>query len=163
MKRSYLLCIVAVLLSLTDKANANALAEDSYYPELSSHPAVISFQSRLLPRWSFDFAYERVQPSSSVWADAVITAPQVDTLSVYASRQFSTYFSHRVIASLRASEPGDFQPSDLRYLSTDAGVAASLGWQLGDPDSLNMAVEYQYREVGDIDINSLNLGVHYYF
>ena len=84
-------------------------------------------------------------------------------MRVSASRSLVKDSSQRIFAALQTSNDQQAAYSDWLYLPYNAGTAASVGWQIGELNSVKMAVEYQYREVSDKDINSLLLGVQYYF
>lgn len=166
MDNPWRLLAFAVLFSgpvMADNAPGVAVPE-SRLPLLSTpQPSAISFRSALLPKWSFDVRHDRAVPHNSVWIDNISQHSPIDSIRLSASRTISASSGQRIFASVQASNDFYTRSLDWLVLPGNAGVAASVGWFIGEVDSLNMAVEYEYREVGETDVNSLNLGVHYYF
>ncbi|NMH60482.1 hypothetical protein [Alteromonas ponticola] len=124
--------------------------------------SAISYQTELLPKWSFDLHYDRQLLDQTVWLDTINQRSPIDSVRVTASRSISSSSSQRLFAAVQSSNSSDVDDT-LLFLPTNAGNAASFGWQLGEPDSLNMALEFEYREVGEMDINTLIMGVQYAF
>ncbi len=124
--------------------------------------SAFSYQTELLPKWSFNLKYDRQQLDHGVWLDTINQHTPIESVRVSASRVISTSSPQRLFAALQSSRHQDFDDSFL-LLPTNAGNAAIVGWQLGEPDSLNMALEFKYREVGEVDINTLMMGVQYAF
>ena len=129
----------------------------------SPYQSEISFRSQRLPAWRFGVRYNRELPYHDQWVDKISTYHSVDSVRVSASRSLLKDSSQRIFAALQTSNDQQAAYSDWLYLPYNAGTAASVGWQIGELNSVKMAVEYQYREVSDKDINSLLLGVQYYF
>ncbi|RDV28140.1 hypothetical protein DXV75_04035 [Alteromonas aestuariivivens] len=169
MHRFNALCIALPALLLSLQAGASeTIASDYYsYPFLSpqsSYEVEFSFQSSALSKWSFDVQYDEMNPlQSTLWVDSIDDFTLVRSVTLSASRQLSLRLPQRIFASLQTSDSSYSPQTDWIYLPSNAGVAASFGWQFGDAESLKMAVEYKYREVGETDINALLLGVHYFF
>lgn len=166
MDNAWRLLTFAVLLSGSVMANDSPgfPVPEKQLPLLSTpKPSAISFKSALLPKWSFDVVHDRAIPLNSVWIDSISQHSPIDSIRLSASRAISSSSQQRIFASFQASNDFYTRSLDWLVLPGNAGVAASVGWFIGEVDSLNMAVEYEYREVGETDVNSLNLGVHYYF
>lgn len=166
MDNTWRLLIIAVFLSGPVMANDSpgVPVSEAQLPLLSTPQAsAISFKSDLLPKWSFGVRYDRAVPHDSVWIDRISTHSPIDSIRLSASRSIFASSHQRIFASIQASNDFYTRSLDWLVLPGNAGVAASVGWFIGEVDSLNMAVEYEYREVGETDVNSLNLGVHYYF
>ncbi|WP_414829880.1 hypothetical protein [Alteromonas sp. H39] len=166
MENSWRLLAFAVLFSglvMADNAPGGRVPAEQF-PLLSTpQQSAISFRSALLPKWSFDVRHDRAIPYNSVWIDTIALHSPIDSIRLSASRTISSSSHQRIFASVQASNDFYTRSLDWLVLPGNAGVAASVGWFIGEVDSLNMAVEYEYREVGETDVNSLNLGVHYYF
>lgn len=129
----------------------------------SPYQSEISFQSDRLPAWQFGVRYNRELPYHDQWVDTIETYQSVDSVRVSASRVILKNSTQRIFAAVQTSNDTQAAYSEWLYLPYNAGTAASVGWQIGELDSLKMAVEFQYREVSDTDISSLLLGVQYYF
>ena len=118
---------------------------------------------QVAPAWSFNVHYIKpfeLHPSGSA---IVKTHTLPDTLTFSASRALPYFRSQRLFAAFQASNTSQLTlPAEL-YQLPNTGMAASFGWQLGRYNRFNMAVEYEYREVAEQDINSVLLGVQYYF
>lgn len=123
----------------------------------------ISYRSPALPLWSFDIHHQRTLPEPAVWIDTITHASPLDSITLSASRSVSSSSSQHVFARVQASNNAYLQPLSWLTLPENAGVAASVGWLIGDRDALNMAVEFEHREVGEKEVNSLNLGIQYHF
>lgn len=123
---------------------------------------LVSYHTTLLPNWTFDVEYDRDFLPEHLGADIINQHSPIDSLRLSASRRLTASSSQRIYASVQGSYEQNFG-ENLLYLNSNAGMAASFGWQLGDRRSLNMAVEYEYREVGEFDINTLIMGVQYAF
>ena len=158
--------------SLLMMLSASALAaEDSLLAEKESKTAFvaspyqseISFQSKRLPKWQFGVRYNREMPYHDQWVDSITSYQSVDSVRVSASRMILKNSTQRIFAALQTSNDTQAAYSEWLYVPYNAGTAASVGWQIGELDSVKMAVELQYREVSDTDISSLLLGVQYYF
>ncbi len=155
--KTVLLCL------LTSPCFVNAADYDLAIMMDDSHvESAFSYQTELLPQWSFDLKYDRQPLEHGVWLDTINQHAPIESVRVSASRVISTSSSQRLFAALQSSRHQDFDNTFL-LLPTNAGNAAILGWQLGEPDSLNMALEFKYREVGEMDINTLMMGVQYAF
>ncbi|MCW8090429.1 hypothetical protein [Alteromonas sp. ASW11-130] len=124
--------------------------------------SAFSYQTVLLPKWSFNLKFHRQLLGNGIWLDTVSQNTPIESVRVSASRLISSNSSQRLFAALQGSNHSVIEEA-LLYLPTNAGNAASFGWQLGDQNSLNMALEYEYREVGEVDINTLMMGVKYAF
>lgn len=129
----------------------------------SIYQSEISFQSKRLPAWEFGVRYDKEVPYHEQWVDSINAVQPIDSVKVSASRSIVKNSTQRIFAALQTSNDDRQALVDWLYVPANAGTAASVGWQIGNMDSLKMAVEYQYREVSDKDINSLQLGVYYYF
>ena len=141
---------------LNESGSKTAFAASLYQSE-------ISFKSDRLPAWQFGVRYNREMPYHDQWVDTITPSSSVDSVRVSASRIIIKNSSQRIFAALQTSNDTQAAYSEWLYLPYNAGTAASVGWQIGELDSLKMAVELQYREVSDTDISSLLLGVQYYF
>lgn len=166
MKGKYLLYAFAGALS------TSAFAEDGFnFKPISSqvdivkqeYQADVFYKNYRLPNWSFGLKYEREMPYHPLWIDAIETYRPVDSIRLLARRALPTANSQRVFAALQTSNNQNYQSVQQVYIPDNAGVAASLGWELGDASRFNMAVEYEYRAVGELDISSIELGVKYHF
>ncbi|MCW8109477.1 hypothetical protein OPS25_13285 [Alteromonas ponticola] len=124
--------------------------------------SVISYQTEFLPKWSFDLKFDRQLPDQSIWLDTIDQRSPIESVRISASRLISSNSSQRLFAAVQSSNHSDVDDTFL-LLPTNAGNAASFGWQLGEPESLSMALEFEYREVGEVDINTLMMGVQYAF
>ncbi|QJR80220.1 hypothetical protein CA267_005240 [Alteromonas pelagimontana] len=129
----------------------------------SPYQTEISYRSKRLPKWSFGVKYNRKVNFHPLWVDSISENPSIDSIRLSAARMIPMTKSQRIFASVQTSNDHNFDVHDWVYLPANAGTAASLGWQLGASQDLNLAVEYEYREVGEVDISSLLLGVQYYF
>ncbi|QPG05120.1 hypothetical protein IT774_13425 [Salinimonas marina] len=128
-----------------------------------SHYGLWSSRSQAAPAWSFDIEYDKPFFAHPAGATFLPDNSVPETLTFSASRALPYFRSQRLFAAIQASNSNKVRlPAELYQLS-NAGMAASFGWQLGDYERFNMAVEYEYREVAEQDINSLLLGVQYYF
>lgn len=123
----------------------------------------IQYRTPLLPQWSFDLRYQREAPFSASWVDSISERSAIDSVRFSASRDVPYLRDQRIFASLQTSNDDMFSTADWMYLPSNAGVAASLGWQMGELHSFNMSVHYEYRQVGELNVKSLQVGVHYYF
>lgn len=132
------------------------------YLSFTTQSAVFIHSSRL-PKWSFGVLYDRELPYHPMWIDSIDTYRPVDSLTLKASRAIASAGKQRLFAAIQTSNNQNFESQNQVYLPSNAGVAASLGWQVGKENSLNMAVEYEYREIGQQELQSIVLGVQYYF
>ena len=130
---------------------------------LSTTQSAVFIHSPKLPKWSFGVLYDRELPYHPMWIDSIDTYRPVDSLTLKASRVIAPAGKQRLFAAIQTSNNQNFASQNQVYLPANAGVAASLGWQVGKENSLNMAVEYEYREVGEQELQSIVLGVQYYF
>lgn len=166
MDNAWRLLFFAALLSgpvMADNAPESAVPDDSLAFLSSPQASAIRFKSALLPQWSFDVTHNRAVPGNLMWMDSISRHSPIDSIRLSASRTISDSSQQRIFASIQASNDFYTRSVDWVVLPGNAGVAASVGWFIGEVDSLNMAVEFEYREVGETDVNSLNLGVQYYF
>ncbi|WP_018982715.1 hypothetical protein [Salinimonas chungwhensis] len=129
----------------------------------AQHQADVYYKNYHLPQWSFGLKYEREMPYHPLWIDAIDTYRPVDSIRLLARRALPTTKSQRIFAAVQTSNNQNFSSLQQVYIPENAGVAASLGWELGDVNRFNMAVEYEYRAVGELDISSIELGVKYHF
>lgn len=129
----------------------------------SPYQSEISYQSQDLPAWQFGVRYDRTVPYHTQWLDSIYSYHIIDSVKLSASRRIIQHSTQRIFAEVQTSSNYQNGLVDWQTLPQNAGNAASLGWQIGDNRSINMAVKYEFRALRDIDINSLSLGVHYYF
>ena len=79
-------------------------------------------------------------------------------------RALPARFPQHLFASFKASPYNANDYLDWILLPSEAGMAATFGWRIGELHRLNMSVEVEHRELGqDKEITSLILDVHYYF
>ncbi|MCU7553166.1 hypothetical protein OCL06_00985 [Alteromonas sp. ASW11-19] len=142
----------------------NVTSQEVRLPALSAPSAHdITYRSTALPLWSFDIQHQRTLPAQEIWIDTITHASPLDSITLSASRTVSATSSQHVFARVQASNNAYLQPLSWVTLPENAGVAASVGWLIGDREALNMAVEFEHREVGEKEVNSLNLGIQYHF
>ncbi|GGW81194.1 hypothetical protein [Alteromonas halophila] len=147
-------------------ASQKNIAASNTYPEViyQSAPESVSFKSKKVPAWT---VYVEQTPSSIVPLPTRLLPDnqyQVQSLRVSASRALPSTFPQHLFASFRASPYNSNDYLDWLLIPSEAGMAATIGWRIGDPRRLNFAVEVEHRELGqDTNITSLLLGVHYFF
>ena len=165
MKIFWLVSLSSLITSVANAAGDTGLTEPGSKTAFVASPyqSEISFQSERLPAWQFGVRYNRELPYHDQWIDTIETYQSVDSVRISASRVILKNSSQRIFAAVQTSNDTQAAYSEWLYLPYNAGTAASVGWQIGELDSLKMAVEFQYREVSDTDISSLLLGVQYYF
>ncbi|MEW9799059.1 hypothetical protein [Alteromonas sp. CYL-A6] len=161
--RLLLLCLM-LLAAMQAQAAYTPTPDNQVQAFQAGSLSAITFRSPRLPAWQLAVTRDEshLLPGSDAFFYQDITQHQALALRV--SRQLGPFYSQRIFATVQTStiNPGD--ALDWVVLPSTAGVAASLGWRLGDPNRLNMAVEIEHRNIGnDIDISSLRIGVHYYF
>ncbi|WP_218352187.1 hypothetical protein [Alteromonas lipotrueiana] len=170
MKRIFLICVlIATFNTIT---SASALANDFESAKPTAAPAELLsasnyqlwlYRSQAMPKWSFDIKYDKAFLHHPAWASQLHSFGLPDTLRFSASRTLPYDRSQRLFAAFQTSNVQAVRlPVELYHISA-TGMAASVGWQLGEYQRFNMAVEYEYREVAEQDINSVLLGVQYYF
>lgn len=129
----------------------------------STYQSEISYQSKDLPAWQFGVRYDRSVPYHTQWLDSINSYHVIDSVKLSASRRIIQHSTQRIFAEIQTSSNYQNGLVEWQTLPQNAGNAASLGWQIGDSRSVNMAVKYEFRALSDVDINSLSLGVNYYF
>lgn len=129
----------------------------------SPYQSEITYQSPQLANWQIGVRYITERPFAPQWLYSRNLDNNYNSVRVFASRRILHNQSHRIFAALQTGTEDNMAYSSWIYLPHQVGSAASLGWQMGDLRSVSMAVEYEYREVENKNINSLLLGVEYYF
>lgn len=129
----------------------------------SQYQTDMSFNSLRLPRWSFRVNVSRELPRDTVWIDEIDNLRPIDSIRLQAHRALDAAHSQRIFAALQTSNTHHYHTPNRVYLPDNAGIAAALGWELGQTETLNLAVEYEYREVGELELSSVVIGVQYFF
>ncbi|MBU2977724.1 hypothetical protein [Alteromonas sp. C1M14] len=129
----------------------------------SPYQSEITYQSSRIATWQFGVRYNTERPFTPQWLYNLNDTNQYNSVQFFASRRVIQNQSHRIYAALQTSTDNPLTYADWIYLPHKVGSAASVGWQMGDLRSVTMALEYEYREVENKNINSLLLGVEYYF
>ncbi len=166
MKGLLFLTVLAFIpgIALAAEQPVSALSDEGHTRYISSpYQSSFSYRSPRIPLWSFGLRYDKELPYHPLWIDAIDSYRQVDSVRISASRALPYVSSMRVFAAIQTSNQQDYVSAREVYLPQNAGIAASLGWTLGNTEQFNMAVEYEHREIGELDVNSLVLGVQYYF
>jgi hypothetical protein len=131
--------------------------------DLNQHYGPIVFKSKQVAKWrlqsSFDPRHIEIPYKNASWAHT----PAVPLSSVTASRSLTTILPQQVYATFNTTDNAYNQYTEWFYIPEDVGASARLGWLIGNPAGLNMAVEYEYRQVLDNDNNALTIGVSYLF
>lgn len=165
----YIAGLLTVAVAYSQRANAQSTppgVTDMASPIVvyRTAPAGITFKSSKVPAWTWQV---QQQPSALVPLPTLlyVGAPRrVQSLKFSASRALGNRIPHQVFASLAASPFNARDYRDWILLPSEAGMAATLGWRLGDPQQLNMAIEVKHRALGqDKELTSLTIGVQYYF
>lgn len=149
-------CSLPVLAaSVTTDYRATSYKESGYGP--------IVFKSKKLSGWQLQsrFNYQPTRYYAAPWSDS--EAIPVTVTSVRASHAFSFLLPQRIYASYDRTNAMMRSSTNWQYLPANMGSFTRLGWLLGDPETLNMAIEYEHRKVGNSENNALSLGVHYWF
>ena len=131
------------------------------YREMGYGPIV--FKSKKLSGWQLQsrFNYQSSPYYAAPWIENAVLP--VSVTSVRASHAFSFVLPQRIYASYDRADATMRSSTNWQYLPANMGTFTRLGWLLGDPETLNMAIEYEHRKVGSSENNALSLGVHYWF
>ena len=148
-------------------ANQSAMLPDS---SLVTKPVgntqyFIEYQSKRLPKWNFSVEINRSYAArfGSDPRAVPITMIGLEAVSLSARRALPVNSSQWIYATIRSTQYSLTPQAGAMPLVTDSDRAASVGWQFGEQRGFGVAVGYEYRDAGEVDINSLVMGVHYYF
>ena len=125
----------------------------------------IAYQSKRLPKWNFSVEVNRSYAAR--FASDTRTLPMsvvgLEAVSLSARRALPVKSSQWIYATIRSTQYSLTPQSGAVPIVSDSDRAASVGWQFGEMRRFGVAVGYEYRDAGQVDINSLVMGVHYYF
>lgn len=148
-------------------ANQSAMLPDS---SLVIHPAAntqyfIAYHSKRLPKWNFSVEINRSYAARFGSGTHIVPYSMInlDAVSLSARRALPVNSAQWIYATIRSTQYSLSPQAGAMPLVNDSDRAASVGWQFGELRGFGVAVGYEYRDTGHIDINSLVMGVHYYF
>lgn len=127
----------------------------------------IAYQSKRLPKWNFSVEVNR--SFAARFTSDTRTLPMsvvgLEAVSLSARRALPVKSSQWIYATIRSTQYSLTPQSGAVPIvsDSDSDRAASVGWQFGEMRGFGVAVGYEYRDAGQVDINSLVMGVHYYF
>lgn len=123
----------------------------------------IVFKSEKIAKWKIKSRFNETRLESIPGYDSHFNASKNSQLSIRAHRALTLLFEQQIYASFNTTHsPLQYYP-EWRYIPEDLGTFTRLGWLVGDESGLNMALEFEHREVGDKENNALTLGVQYFF
>ncbi|GGF68046.1 hypothetical protein [Alteromonas lipolytica] len=125
----------------------------------------IEYQSKRLPEWNFSMEINRSYAERFGYDNrrVPVTLIGLEAVSVSARRALPVESTQWIYATFRSTQYWLTPQASMMPLAGDSDRAASVGWQFGELRGFNIAVGYEYRDVGETDLNSLVMGVHYYF
>lgn len=130
---------------------------------LGSHHVGIRYKSQLLPNWAFNVNLKSSERQSGVWIDSVNQVLSLESLSVSAKRALSDNSPQWIYAKLSSTQYRVAPQGTGLPLADDNDMAATVGWEFGQNKGFGVAVGYEFRNIGKVNVNSLVMGVHYYF
>ncbi|NVK57701.1 MAG: hypothetical protein HWE26_19025 [Alteromonadaceae bacterium] len=164
--RSLIVSLVASLLYTFPASAASVLAESPLMlSPVGNDDYFIAYQSKRLPNWNFSLQVNRSYNAryGNNTPLVPIRISGVRAFSLSARRALPVNTPHWIYASIRSTQYTLSHQTLVMPLLGDHDRAASVGWQFGEQQGFGMAVGYEYRDIGAEDINSLVMGVHYYF
>lgn len=138
-------------------------AGHSHASSLDASYSPIVFKSKKIDKWNLQSRFEQQSLEVLVLGRGDLRYPNINSASVSARRTFDFSYPQHIYASFDRSDSSQPNHVNWQYLPKDIGTFTRLGWLLGDPETLNMAIEYEHRKVGSSENNALRLGVHYWF
>jgi len=123
----------------------------------------IVFKSAKVAQWQLNSRFEQHAVDQLHGVESGFLYPERLSLSISARRPFLLGFDQQVYASFNTlKNPIQYSP-EWRYNPDELGTYTKFGWLVGQPTGLNMAIEFEHREVRESENNALTIGVHYIF
>jgi hypothetical protein len=141
----------------------NIYAVNSHATSLEGSYSPIMFKSKKIAKWKLQSSFAQQPLEILVLGRGDLRYPNINSTRVSARRAFDFRFPQHFYASFDRTDTTQSFNINWQYLPQNIGTFTRLGWLLGDPETLNMAIEYEHRKVGSNESNALQLGVHYWF
>ena len=160
-----MMCLAASI-SCPLQANQTPMLPES---PLVSSPAAndkyfIAYQSKRLPQWDFNVRMDRTDRAEQYHPTGTSNdLVGIQALSVSARRALPVSSPQWIYATFRSSQYSVTPEASSLPIAADSATAASIGWQFGEQEGFGLAVGYEYTDMGEVDINSVVMGVRYYF
>ncbi|MDC8830090.1 hypothetical protein [Alteromonas gilva] len=157
--------VAGLLYSLSVSAASSLANRPLLISPVGNDDHFIAYQSKRLPKWNFSLQVNRSYAArfGNLTPSVPIVVSGVRAYSLSAHRALPLNAPHWIYATIRSTQYTTSPQTQAMPLLGEHDRAASVGWQFGELQGFGMAVGYEYRDIGEEDVNSLVMGVHYYF